>query len=145
MNMYKEMMKKHEERVNKFKYKFFAFNEEQFKEGMNKIGLNENDTDKIVSIGLGGYVLKSKIEDFENIFKNNDKELRKALKEDATGTGFIKEMFLYNMWNIEYIYCMDDERLLKYCNLTLEEYNNNIAFQNGYKLAKKQYFNEVDA
>ena len=145
MKMYKEMMKKQEERFNNFKYKFFAFNKEQFAEGMEKLGLNISDTDKIVSIGLGGYVLKSKIDEFENIFKNNRNELNEAFKSDVDGTGFIKDMFLYNMWNIEYIYCMDDERLLEYCGLTLEEYNNNSAFQNGYRLAKKQYFDEVDA
>ena len=76
---------------------------------------------------------------------NHLNELNEAFKSDVDGTGFIKDMFLHNMWNIEYIYCMDDERLLEYCGLTLEEYNNNSAFQNGYRLAKKQYFDEVNA
>ena len=58
MNMYKEMMKKQEEKVNNFKYKFFAFNEEQFNDGMKKLVLDISDTDKIVSIGLGGICFK---------------------------------------------------------------------------------------
>lgn len=43
--------------------------DDQFREGMEKIGLTENDTDKIVSTGAGGYVLKSKKEEFYKIFK----------------------------------------------------------------------------
>ena len=41
MNKWKEITNKHQEEYNNFEGKFFAFSEEQFKEGMNEIGLNE--------------------------------------------------------------------------------------------------------
>jgi hypothetical protein len=48
---------------------FFAFNTEQFKEGMEKVGLTENDTGKILSIGHGGYLLKTRKEAFKIAMK----------------------------------------------------------------------------
>lgn len=44
---------------------FFAFNNQQFAKGMRKIGLSETETDKIVSIGAGGYLLKERIPAFK--------------------------------------------------------------------------------
>lgn len=38
---------------------FFAFNNDQFEEGMQSIGLAADDTDKIYSLGAGGYFKKT--------------------------------------------------------------------------------------
>jgi hypothetical protein len=36
---------------------FFAFDKKQFEEGMKKLGLEPSETNKIVSVGAGGYLL----------------------------------------------------------------------------------------
>lgn len=56
-------------RFDDFDGLFFAFNNSQFSEGMKKIGLNPDDTDKILSIGAGGYIAKNRKEEFHQIMK----------------------------------------------------------------------------
>ena len=50
--------------VDNFEGLFFAFNTDQFKEGMLKVGLSESDKDKIIDIGYGGYIRKDRKEAF---------------------------------------------------------------------------------
>ena len=53
---FKEMYQK---QINELPLKY-AFSDKQFKESMHELGLNENDTDKIVSIGNGGLFKQKK-------------------------------------------------------------------------------------
>ena len=55
MNSYLEMRKRHQTEVNAFPIKW-AFNNEQLVEGMRELGVNPEDTDKVVSIGGGGFM-----------------------------------------------------------------------------------------
>lgn len=89
--------------MNDFTYIFFAFNDEQFKEGMEKIGLKESDTKSICSIGYSGYVLKSKSDDFTNMNKNHKKELQSNLKDKE----FLFNALLYELNNHEFVYSND--------------------------------------
>lgn len=57
MNKYAEMKKRHQEEVNQLPLGF-AFSNKQFEEMMEKWGLSPADTDKICSIGAGGYIQK---------------------------------------------------------------------------------------
>lgn len=61
--------KNKQELINNFEGLFWAFNNDQFKKGMEKIGLNEKDTDKILSIGMGGYIRKDRREAFGELMK----------------------------------------------------------------------------
>ena len=65
---YQEMKKRQEEELKKIPIKF-AFTDEQFKQGMKELGLNENDTDKIVSIGAGGFMKKTDVEAYKEMQK----------------------------------------------------------------------------
>ena len=74
---------KHQNEVNSFEGLFFAFSNEQLKEGLKKVGLEDNETNKIVSIGAGGYLRKDRREDFKNMFarqRKESKDLRKKAK-----------------------------------------------------------------
>jgi len=55
--------------LDNFEGLFFAFNTEQFKEGMHGVGLTAEETDKILSIGHGGYLLKTRKEAFKIAMK----------------------------------------------------------------------------
>ena len=57
MNRYAELREKHQKEFDKFPMKF-AFSDKQFKEAMESLGLTENDTDKIIGIGAGGFIRK---------------------------------------------------------------------------------------
>ena len=51
---YLELKRKHQSELSKFPL-FFAFNESQFEDGMNKLGLKPNETDKINRINACCY------------------------------------------------------------------------------------------
>ena len=114
---YLELKKKQEELFNSFPM-MFAFSDSQFKEGMKKLGLKEEDTDKVVSIGGGGYIRKSHINDFNNLINTLDKELKQLIKEDDK---FVYQMFLYELGNHEYCLTYDYEDTLRACGLTYED------------------------
>lgn len=138
INLYEEFKKKRQKEFDKFP-KFFAFDEKQFKEGMKKLNLKESETDKIISIGVGGYIKKADIRKFNKMFERMEEELKDAIKNDLTGEKFIKDMFRYELANHEYgiTYNLDDT--LEALNLTIDEINNNTALKNGLQKAKEEY------
>lgn len=118
---------------------FFAFSNEQFNEGMKKLGLKESETNKLLSIGAGGYIRKSDIKQFNRIFEKRKQEFKDAIKNDLTGDGFIKQMFRYELENHEYYITRDLTETLEALELKMEDINNNKALMNGLNLAKAEY------
>lgn len=80
----KTLQAKHQEEVNEFEGLFFAFNNNQLKEGLEKVGLKEGDTDKIVSIGASGYLRKDRKEAFLDMFARQKDESKRAREEQKT-------------------------------------------------------------
>lgn len=76
---------------------FWAFGKEQFRQAMEKRGLKETDTDKIYSLGGGGFYLRSDAEIIRAYFSKPD-EL-KTLMQDKD---FAVSAFYYEMGNHEY-------------------------------------------
>jgi len=58
-----------QDKINSFPFIFFVFNDEQFKKGMDKLGLKHDDYKLLLSIGAGGYILKSKRAEFKELLK----------------------------------------------------------------------------
>lgn len=139
MNSYELMKRKHQEEVNNFPIGF-AFSNEQFKEMMNKWGLTENDTDKVVSIGYGGgFIKKTDVEAFKEMNKRHRKEEKNAIENDKTGEGYIKDMFESEFVNNEYGYTHDMENTLDVLGLTIEEINEDERLRHGLELALKRF------
>jgi hypothetical protein len=115
----------------------FAFSNEQFEEGMEKLGLTTTDTDKVYSIGGGGFIRKTDSESFEEMFEMHKKETDEAINNDATGDGYIFDMFSYELANHEYGYTGEIEPTLDALGLTIEEINASDQLLNGLKKAKK--------
>ena len=138
INQYETFKKKFEKEFNEFPM-FFAFSNEQFNEGMKKLGLKESETNKLLSIGAGGYIRKSDIRQFNRIFEKREQEFKDAIKNDLTGDGFIKQMFRYELENHEYYITRDLTETLEALELKMEDINNNKALMNGLNLAKVEY------
>ena len=136
-NQYLEMKQAHQKEVNNFPV-FFAFSKDQFKEGIERLGLTENDTDKIYSIGGGGYIKKADSKAFNDLFDKQDKELNKAIENDTDGTGFIFDMFYYELNNHEYIITYDVSDTLDCLGITEKQLEENNNLKNGLRLAIKQ-------
>lgn len=84
MNKCIELKKQHQKEVDSFDGLFFAFNRDQLKEGLKKVGLEENKTNLICSIGAGGYLRKDKVKDFVDMFARHKKELKEFRKQNKT-------------------------------------------------------------
>ena len=76
---------------------FFAFGMRQFKEAMAERGLTEKDTDKIYSLGAGGYYLRSDAPLIRAWFSKKD-ELPELMKNYE----FAEDAFFYEMKNHEF-------------------------------------------
>lgn len=111
---------------------FFAFNMDQFREGMEKLGLDpERDQDKIYSVPGGGYHRKEDAEALHRIIEKNHSELWEAIAADQTGEGFIYEMFVSELFNHEYGYTGEPEETLDALGIDPEDIENNPALSHG--------------
>jgi len=134
MNTYTVLKEKQQKEVNSFPM-FFSFNNQQFEEGMKKLGLESTDTDKIYSLGGGGYYKKTDKNAFHTMFDSHHKEMEAAIKQDTTGDGFIFDMFYYELANHEYTYTDDVTDTLDALGFTLDEVKNNSSLLNGLNKA----------
>ena len=108
-NQYQEMRNHQQAEVNAFPM-FFAFNKQQFAEGMRKLGLSPSDTRQVCSIFGGGYCRKSDVAKLNEMFIAGDK----------TGQGFICDMFLQELENHEYSYTGDVQETLDALGITTQ-------------------------
>lgn len=144
MNAYAEMKDQHQKRVNALPLGA-AFSNKQFEEMMNRWGLTSEDTDKIYRLGGTGMFYRK--EDSRLIFdtlEQNEREMQEAIAADKDGTGFIRDMFRYELANHEYCITFDLEPTLDALGLTADEVNASPALLNGLRLAKRDYLDEAD-
>ena len=119
MNKYATLKAKHQAEVNAFPLGF-AFNNKQFNEMMEKWGLTPEDTDKIYSIGNGGFVRKSDADAMHKMFERHKLERDMARKH---GDDYLFEMFNYELANHEYCITNDLTDTLDALGLTMGEIN----------------------
>ncbi|MBR5845526.1 MAG: hypothetical protein IKY65_04635 [Rikenellaceae bacterium] len=137
MNSYRVLTAKHEKEINAFPF-MWAFNQKQFDEGMRRLGLEPTDTDKIYSIGAGGFIRKTDAEAMHELIERHTAERQAAIAADGTGEGFILDMFTYELDNHEYCITRDLEPTLDALGLTVEEVNASPALLHGLKLAERR-------
>jgi hypothetical protein len=131
MSKYTELKAKHQAEVDAFPFGF-AFNNKQFNEMMEKWGLTPDDTDKIYSIGGGGYIRKSDSEAMEKMFARHELERKMARKH---GDDYLFEMFNYELANHEYCITYDLTDTLDALGLTIEEVNADPTMADALKRA----------
>ncbi len=137
MNKYEEIKNKHQKRVNEFPLGF-AFSNDQFKDMMEKWGLKENDTDKILSIGAGGFIRKEDLTEYNKMWDEIRKEHNDLIEQDKTGEGYIKDMFVYELENHEYGYTYELDDTLDALELSYDQVMESPTLKHGLELAKKE-------
>ena len=119
MNPYLALKNKHQKEIDAFPFGF-AFNESQFNDMMiNRFGLTPEDTDKIYSIGGGGYIRKCDSDAMNEMFDRHKKEREAAIKENKDD--YLYHMFDYELGNHEYNYTGELDDTLDALDLTYEE------------------------
>lgn len=142
-NAYSTLKQKQQQEVDNFPF-MFAFSDKQFEEGMAKLGLEASDTDKIYSIGGGGYVRKTDSQAMGEMFGRHAREMQEAIDADPTGDGFIFEMFDYELGNHEYVITWDVDPTLDALGLTIEEVNASEKLKHGLQKAKKAQYDWLE-
>lgn len=137
MNRYLEYKNKAQEEFNNFPMAF-AFSDKQFEEGMRKLGLEPEETDKVYSIGCNGFIRRSDADKFHEMLDKNKAEFDRLVAEDETGEGFICDMFMYELRNHEYgyVYGQAIEETIDCLGYTEEEVEKDPRLSKGLELAK---------
>ena len=138
-NEYVNLVRKQEKEFNSFPM-FFAYNEKQYKEGKQTLGVI--DDKEIWYIGYCGYIRKSDKQLFSDMLERHNKELKQSIENDKTGKGFIYDMFLYELENHEYFITYELDDTLDALNLTIDEVLNSSTLKNGLLLARKKILEE---
>ena len=114
MMTYEEMKNKHQEEYDTFAkdkiFYIFTSSKEEFEKKLKEYGLNGED---ICSIGYGGFIKKKDKEELKNLTQRHRKEKQEAIEQDKDGSGFIKSMFLLELYNHEFAYTYDVEDTLE--------------------------------
>lgn len=135
-NSYLSLKHKQEEEFNAFPM-VFAFNDKQFKEAMQKLGLTEADTDKVYKVNGGGLYRKTDAEALREMGERHSGEMAAAIEADETGEDFIFDMFAYELANHEYSYTWEIDSTLSALGLTREAVAANKKLAHGLEKAKK--------
>lgn len=114
METYTEQKKRHSDEFSKFDGIFFAFNNSQLEDGLQKLNCTKKD---IYSIGAGGFILKSKSGELDNLMTRHETEC-KELKKD---TKKLFDALVYELRNHEYCITYDPQDALESLGLTREE------------------------
>lgn len=143
METYNQMRNRQQKEWDAFPL-YFAFGDEQIKRTFNKLGLDpDKDMDKIVAIkGTGGFMLKKDRKAYLELSERHCKELKDAIEADITGTGFVYQMFRFELNNYEYGYTGDVSDTLDALDYTLEEIEANPALKKGFEKAKQDIWNQ---
>ncbi|MDY0236623.1 MAG: hypothetical protein RBR71_11365 [Gudongella sp.] len=84
-----KLKKRQTEELNGYlaRNRFFAFNDQKkFNEGMRMLGLNPEDTDKVVDVG-GGAMRADKIPELRALIKRHETELKELKRRLKTKSG----------------------------------------------------------
>lgn len=132
METYKEMRERQQAEVNALPIAF-AFTEERMSELLAEWGITEEEAEAgaISYIGNNGFIRTSDEELVINAFARIRDERQAAIKADTTGTGFIYQMFLYELNNHEFSYTQEVDDTLNTLGITDDELNSNPALKAG--------------
>lgn len=139
VNAYVKMKNDLEEEMKKYNdVLFWAFSDKQFKEGIEKVKASPEN--KVVSIGAGGYILKSKVKEYFKIFEDYEKKMEELKKNKD----FMIDAFIEELGNHEYIVTYSIDDTLNALGITYEELENSQTLKEALKTAKKQYLQKME-
>lgn len=120
LESYAEMKARQQTEWNDFPMAF-ALNDNQFTEGMRRLGLAPSEADQIVSIGAGGFIRKADEGSYRDMLQRHRMEREAAMAADKTGNGYLLEMFFCELSNHEYGYTRDIEPALMALGLSWDD------------------------
>lgn len=118
METYRQMQERHQKEMNSFPIAF-AYSDQQFNDGMRRLGLDPSETDKVVSVFYGAFIRREDHDALMEMFERHFKEKRDAFIKNEDDWAY--HAFRYELANHEYSYTGDYEPALEACGFTLDE------------------------
>lgn len=118
METYRQMQERHQKEMNSFPIAF-AYSDQQFNDGMRRLGLDPSETDKVVSVFYGAFIRREDHDALMEMFERHFKEERDAFIKNEDDWAY--HAFRYELANHEYSYTGDYEPALEACGFTLDE------------------------
>ena len=117
MRKYLALKEAHRKRFESFEM-FFAFNKQQFAEGLAKLNATQ---EQIIGTGAGGFMRKVDLAKFTAMMDEIQAENDHAMTDNE----YLYEAFCYELANHEYNYTHDDTDTLRSLGLTAETLTDN--------------------
>ena len=134
--MYQALKKRQQKEFSEFPF-FAAFSNEQFADGMRKLGVTDESE---LYRGVGGvFYRKTDASKLHEMMRRFDDELKEAYKDDA----FLYDAMFYELANHEYCITLDSEDALEALNLTVDEVTANERLLRIFSKASRDYLNGV--
>lgn len=137
---YQDWKKKSQKRWDEFidKNCFFAYNDKQFEEGLEKLHTTENG---IVRTYTGMFVLKNKTDELHQLMEKTDQKETEMMKDPD----FVYDMFRTELADHEYCVTFSYEETFDACGVTAEQVNNNPMWLEQLNKARKDYIKDMIA
>lgn len=121
----------------------FAFSNQQFDEGMRKLGLEPSEKDKIVTIDSGAFIKKTDSEAFSEMAIRHEQQHLDSIAQDMTGEGYILDMFKYELANHEFGITYDIYPALDALGLTPSQISDDVKLYTSFNNAKKMVIDQT--
>lgn len=116
---------------------FFAFNNEQFAEGLKKVGASKDET--IVSVGAGGYIKKCDAEALNKL----EAEIWQSEREFLRDYGNLVNAITYELANHEFCIEYDPEPTMRVLGIEVDMIEKDETIGKAFREAKKKYLKSV--
>ena len=136
---YLDLKDRHQKEVNEFPIAY-AFNDEQLKEALIKLGA-KSVKECVTVFGHGDIVKRENAKPFIEMLKRHTEEVKQRLKDDVE---FAQAAFLYEMDNHEYAINWDaDDDVLDCFGITFEDIRE-WGLQLAWEFARRQHFKQME-
>jgi hypothetical protein len=136
---YLDLKKRHEQELNEFPIAY-AFNDEQLKEALKKLGA-ESTKECVTVFGHGDIVKKENAKPFIAMLERHTKEVKDRLAEDVD---FAEAAFLYEMDNHEYAINWSADEDVMGCFCIDWEFIRKHGLQMAYDRARDKHFKHME-
>lgn len=134
---YQELMNLNQQEFNNFPH-FCAFTNQQFDEGMKKLGVEQEED--ICRVTRFTFIRKTDYTDFINLIEKHQARKVEAFNNDE----FLKEAIICELKNYEYLYTYDEEPALEALGFSLQDLEANERLKKLLKEATQKLEEEDD-
>lgn len=137
MNAYEELKQRHQKELGDFPG-FFAFNDRQFKEGMEALGVK--DTKELCQDFAGMVYRKADAGKLKELLERQDKETKEAFKNDT----ILHDAIVYELANHEYCITYDETDTLCALGIGRNELMKDGRLADIFEKARADYLDSVE-